>query len=99
MVGLPRKPAQSKTRKRQNRSDHKTTSTQKREIVEIFSGINITSIQVHKQPFQEDRQNEKTIKERCRLGVDTRDRRFQKTEEQSQRHRVWPILTQREIIL
>ena len=67
---------------RQNRSDHKTTSTQKRERVENFSGLNPIFIQVHKQPLQEDRQNEKIIEERCKLGVDTGDRRmFRKFEE------------------
>ena len=65
MAGLPDKPERSKTRRRQNRSDQKITSTQKCERIEIFSGNNPTSIQVHEQPFHDDRQNEKIIKDRC----------------------------------
>ena len=80
MAGLPHKLERSKIRKRQNRSDHKITSTQKRERIGIFSRINTTSIQIHKQPFQKDRQNEKTIKERCKLGVDAGD--FEKLKEE-----------------
>ena len=52
---------EKRLRLRQNRSDHNLTSTRKRKRIEIVSGINSTSIQIHKQPFQEDRQNEISI--------------------------------------
>ena len=64
MAGVSYKSEQSETCERQNRSNLKVTGPQNHERAELFSGINSTLIQIYKQPFQKDRQHEKTTKEK-----------------------------------
>ena len=48
----------------------------------IFLGLDTTFIEIHQQPLQEDRQDEKIFEERDPLGKDTRNkRRLQESEE------------------
>ena len=86
MAGLSHKPQRRETDKRQNRSDYKTGSTKERKRAKIISELNSTSLQVHKQPIKEDRQNEKTFEGRNKMGMDDRNKqRFLESEERNYR--------------
>ena len=74
MAGLSHKVKWRKTDKSQNRSDYKTGSNKERKRTKIISGLNRTSLQNHYQLIQEERQNEKTIEERNKMGMDDRNK-------------------------